>query len=78
MDRRGNLADRFHEHLLRSPTEVAKAVDYVVGNFWVHALRRGGHQRFPRRREAALGAGQFKSAWTHDTAACRAALKLVP
>ena len=42
MGRRGKVfADRFHEHVLRCPKEVATAVDYVLGNFWIHALRRG-------------------------------------
>ncbi len=35
------FADRFHEHVLRSPVQVARAVAYVLGNFWIHALRRG-------------------------------------
>jgi len=42
MDRTGKVfADRFHQHVLRSPAEVARAVAYVLGNFVVHALRRG-------------------------------------
>jgi len=42
MRRRGKvLTDRFHEHVLRSAAEVARAVAYVLGNFFVHALRRG-------------------------------------
>ncbi len=41
MGSRGKVfADRFHEHVLRSPTEVATAVAYVLGNSWIHALRR--------------------------------------
>ena len=35
------FADRYHAHVLRSPAEVARAVAYVLGNFFVHALRRG-------------------------------------
>jgi putative transposase len=35
------FADRYHAHVLRSPAEVARAVAYVLGNFVVHALRRG-------------------------------------
>ena len=42
MGRAGKVfADRFHQHVLRSPAEVARAVAYVLGNFFVHALRRG-------------------------------------
>ena len=42
MGRTGKVfADRFHQHVLRSPAEVARAVAYVLGNFFVHALRRG-------------------------------------
>ena len=42
MGRTGKVfADRFHQHVLRSPAEVARAVAYVLGNFVVHALRRG-------------------------------------
>ena len=48
MRRRGTVfADRFHEHVLRTVREVAHAVAYVVGNFAVHALRRG--LRIPAR-----------------------------
>jgi len=42
MGRTGKVfADRYHAHILRSPAEVASAVAYVLGNFVVHALRRG-------------------------------------
>ena len=42
MQRRGEVfADRYHAHHLRSPTEVARAVAYVLGNFFIHAARRG-------------------------------------
>ena len=40
--RRGAVfADRYHAHILRTPTEVANALRYVRGNFAVHAARRG-------------------------------------
>jgi len=40
--RRGAVfADRYHAHVLRTPTEVANAIAYVVGNSHVHAARRG-------------------------------------
>jgi REP element-mobilizing transposase RayT len=42
LDRRGPVfADRYHTHILRTPTEVAYAVAYVRGNFAVHAARQG-------------------------------------
>ena len=42
MGRRGAVfADRYHAHILRTPTEVANALGYVRGNFAVHAARRG-------------------------------------
>ena len=33
--------DRYHAHILRTPTEVARALAYVRGNSAVHAARRG-------------------------------------
>jgi putative transposase len=42
MRRTGKVfADRYHAHILRTPAEVARAVAYVLGNFSVHAMRRG-------------------------------------
>ena len=42
MQRRGAVfADRFHAHLLRTPTEVRHALSYVLGNHAVHAERAG-------------------------------------
>ena len=42
MQRAGKVfADRYHAHILRTPREVARAVAYVLGNFFVHAARRG-------------------------------------
>lgn len=42
MKRRGPVfADRYHAHPLRTPTEVRNALQYVVGNFASHAVRRG-------------------------------------
>src|SRR6266542_332712 len=35
------FADRYHAHVLRTPTEVRNAVRYVLGNFESHAARRG-------------------------------------
>jgi REP-associated tyrosine transposase len=41
------VADRYHAHVLRTPTEVRNAVRYVLGNFAGHAARRG--ERVPPR-----------------------------
>src|SRR6266568_4969813 len=42
MGRRGPVfADRYHAHVLRTPSEVRNAVAYVLGNFASHARRRG-------------------------------------
>jgi putative transposase len=42
MGRTGRVfADRYHAHILETPAEVVYAVAYVLGNFVVHALRRG-------------------------------------
>jgi hypothetical protein len=42
MGRRGPVfEDRYHAHVLRTPTEVRNAVRYVLGNFESHAARRG-------------------------------------
>jgi len=42
MKRRGSVfADRYHAHVLRTPTEVRNAVRYALSNHAVHALRGG-------------------------------------
>ena len=42
MDRRGRVfADRFHAHILKTPTEVARARRYVLENFLIHQQRAG-------------------------------------
>jgi REP element-mobilizing transposase RayT len=42
LTRRGAVfTDRYHAHILRTPTEVANALAYVRGNLVVHAQRRG-------------------------------------
>lgn len=42
MSRKGSVfADRFHAHVLRTPTEVARARRYVLENFRIHCLRAG-------------------------------------
>jgi REP element-mobilizing transposase RayT len=42
MQRRGPVfRERYHAHVLRSPTEVARAVAYVLGNYFHHAAKWG-------------------------------------
>ena len=42
LERHGKVfADRYHAHALRSPTETANAIAYVLGNAHIHAARRG-------------------------------------
>jgi hypothetical protein len=41
------FADRYHVHILKTPTEVAHAVAYVRGNFTVHARRQGAEPIAP-------------------------------
>jgi putative transposase len=44
--RRGKVfADRYHAHQLRSPTETANAIAYVLGNAMIHAARSGRAMR---------------------------------
>ncbi len=51
MGRHGKvLADRFHARILRTPTEVRRALSYVVGNRDVHRARWG--QRATGERDA--------------------------
>ena len=41
-ERRGRvLSDRYHARILRTPTEVRNAVNYVINNYRKHALDRG-------------------------------------
>jgi hypothetical protein len=42
MKRRGRVfADRYHSHVLKTPSEVRNAVPYVVRNFASHSARAG-------------------------------------
>jgi len=42
LERGGRVfADRYHAHQLRSPTETANAIAYVLGNAMIHAARHG-------------------------------------
>jgi len=44
MDRRRGkvLADRYHEHILRTPSEIKRAVNYVRHSYRIHVIERGG------------------------------------
>ena len=49
MKRSGQVfADRYHLHVLRTPTEVARARRYVLDNFAIHCARAGESAPFPR------------------------------
>jgi hypothetical protein len=46
MNRRGKVfSDRYHTHVLRTPTEVARAMSYVRDNYAHHATAWGEHVR---------------------------------
>jgi REP element-mobilizing transposase RayT len=69
MRRRGAVfADRYHAHLLRRPREAARAVQYVLENWRVHAAREGrqvplGPDPFSSAAELAQGPPLVRSAW---------------
>src|SRR3989442_900478 len=54
------LAARFHEHILRTPSEVKRAVHYVHRNFERHAVERAARLHTPPPR--AGGADPYSSA----------------
>jgi hypothetical protein len=44
MHRRGRVfADHFHSRVVRTPTEAARVIAYVLGNYARHAAQRGEH-----------------------------------
>ncbi len=54
MQRRGKVfADRFHAHVLRTPTEVRNALAYVRRNHAIHAAR-GAHDGRPASSQPDL------------------------
>ena len=69
MRRRGAVfADGYHAHLLRTPREAARAVEYVLENWRVHAVREGrqvppGPDPFSSAAELAQGPPLVRSAW---------------
>lgn len=57
--------DRYHAHILRTPTEVALALSYVRGNFAVHAARR--RELIPRALvDRFSSAALVDGAWTEE------------
>ena len=49
LGREGSLfAERYHVHVLKTPCEVARAVDYVLGNWFRHAGREQGAWDYDR------------------------------
>ncbi len=54
MKRKGRVfADRYHAHVLRTPTEVKNAVDYVLDNVTLHILRAAEAAKPGARRRGA-------------------------
>jgi putative transposase len=61
MRRRGPVfADHFHSHVLRTPTEAARAVAYVLGNYAKHAAGWG-------ERVDPRAIDRYCSAWPRPT-----------
>jgi REP element-mobilizing transposase RayT len=58
--------DRYHAHILKTPTEVAHALSYVRGNCAVHALRRGENVP-PTLVDRFSSAALVDSAWVEET-----------
>ena len=62
MRRRGNVfPDRYHAHILRTPSEVRRALHYVLGNLHKHERERG-NQLLPNQID------EYSSAY-HDATA---------
>ena len=60
MGRGGSVfADRFHSHVLRTPSEVRRALTYVVRNHAVHAHRAGRATSTAPDRYASVGYRAF-------------------
>ena len=64
MQRRGQVfRERYHAHVLRSPTEVARAVAYVLGNYFRHATTWGSSFA-GAEVDPYSSAAEHKKAWT--------------
>ena len=62
------FADRYHAHVLRTPTEVARARRYVLENLAIHERRQGqqraaGQQRDPLSSEAMVSCAAEPRTW---------------
>jgi len=64
MQRRGPVfRERYHAHVLRSPTEAARAVAYVLGNYFHHAA--GWGERITNADvDPYSSAAEHEKAWT--------------
>ena len=61
--RRGSVfAERYHEHILRTPREVRNALAYILNNLWRH-LRRA---RPSKQTDSASGLDEFASGFWFD------------
>jgi REP element-mobilizing transposase RayT len=60
--------DRYHAHILKTPTEVAHALAYVRGNYAVHARRRGEIVA-PTSVDRFSSAALVDGAWVEETGA---------
>jgi len=69
MGRSGQVfPDRYHAHILKTPTEVAHALAYVRGNYAVHAARRG-EVLPPSLVDRFSSAALVDGAWAGETGA---------
>ena len=78
MRRNGTVfADRYYAHILKTPTEAARAVRYVLENWRVHAERGGGTRSTSSSRprgDSDLAAFLIGGAWRDRTADLRNAI----
>jgi REP element-mobilizing transposase RayT len=64
MQRRGPVfRERYHARVLRSPTEVARAAAYVLGNYFHHAAS-WGDRIAPAEVDPYSSAAEHQKAWT--------------
>jgi hypothetical protein len=68
--RGGVLADRFHVHVLRTPTEVRHALAYVLLNARRH-LAKMGRRIDPRARVDPASSGRWFDGWRMPVPAAR-------
>ena len=62
--RRGSIfAERYHEHILRTPREVRNALTYVLNNFWRHAFGPNPSGRTGIKGIDAFSSGHWFYGW---------------